>query len=147
MMGEVVQCTNKENRPINTKLAYDYKAAEFYQFCNHFSGHIPIALWYTMTHEKLYAFLVYHAYREQRQQGGGKRNSDGMRLLVEFDPVEYDEIFCTYCAIDLNKEDVCVPDPENPVGYDCMNTYKSVVRKIWETQVENWMANSHPSQQ
>ena len=134
-MGEVVQRTNAENRRSNTKAAYDPKVEEYYQFCNHFAHHIPLAMRYTVTHEKLYAFLVYQAFREQRTRGGGKRRSDGTRPPAQFDPLEYEQIFSTYCAIDLTKEDVRIPDPENPVAYDCLNTYKSVVRKIWETQV------------
>ena len=58
MMGEVVQCTNKENRPINTKLAYDYKAAEFYQFCNHF-----ICSWIYMSNFCCWDFSYLLCYR------------------------------------------------------------------------------------
>ena len=86
-MGEVVQRTNAENRRSNTKAAYDPKVEEYYQFCNHFAHHIPLAMRYTVTHEKLYAFLVYQAFREQRTRGGGKRRSDGTHPPAQFDPL------------------------------------------------------------
>jgi hypothetical protein len=136
MMARVVQQTNMQNRKKNTALAYDPKCEEFYRFCDYHSKHHPEALRYTVNANRLFAFLTYHAFREQRQRGGkkGRKNEDDENRNAEFDPQEYDRIIATYGALDLTNADVTIPDPANPIGADAMNTYKSAVRKIWESQ-------------
>jgi hypothetical protein len=128
----VVARTNEQNRRPNTKKAYDPKVQEFYDFCNHYAGREHQQSRYTVTANKVFSFLFYQAYRTQRR-GGGKRQADRTARETAFDPLEFDEIQRSMGSLDMS-EGARMPDPDNPVGADVMNTYKAVLRKIFETQ-------------
>jgi hypothetical protein len=58
-----------------------------------------------------------------------------------FDPSEFNEILKMYGELHILNPDVSIPDPKNGLAYDQMNTYRSAVRKIWETQVSDGANN------
>jgi hypothetical protein len=140
-MDQVVQQTNQQNRPLNTAAAYDPKTAEWDAFCNHYYQHQPLQSRYsTVRQDKLYAYPVYHAYREQRKRGG-TRVAGGIREAVVFDPSEFNEILKMYGELDMLNPDVSiVPDPKNGLACDQMNTYRSAVRKIWSSSSARFRA-------
>jgi hypothetical protein len=53
--------------PKNTRLAYDSKAREFLGFCKCVYGNMESYNVCTVTEEKLFAFLFYQAYRNERK--------------------------------------------------------------------------------
>jgi len=133
VMAMVVQQTNQQNRKINTAKAYDPKKAEWNAFCNCYMSHQDLSTRYTVTSDKCFAFLTYHAFREQRQRGG-KKFVGGSRPPTEFDPSEFNAIIKTYGELNLLNPNVSIPDPKKPLGHDALNTYKSVVRYIHDGQ-------------
>ena len=135
IMAQAVQQINLSNRRQNTASAYDPKADEWDAFCSHYASGEQLATRYTVTSDKLYAFLCYQAFRNQRKRGGGKRQSDGSRPKAEFDPQEFEGIFTRYGAAVNSMDGEPIPDPEKPVGYDTVHTYKCVARNIWLSQV------------
>jgi hypothetical protein len=132
-LSMVIARTNEQHRRVNTKKAYDPKVTEYYEFCNHYAALEHVQSRFTVTSNKAFSFLFYQAYRTQRNRGGGKRQADGTRRPASFDPLEFEEIQRSMGSLDMT-EGASMPDPENPVGADVMNTYKSVVRKIFDNQ-------------
>jgi hypothetical protein len=122
VMAETVRQVNLASRRPNTAKAYDPKAREFYDFCNYKYQLLPIDQRYTVTAEKLRAFLTYQAFREKRKRGGRKRG-----VSESFDSAEYNAICTRYCAAlaKLQESGTPIPDPENPLGYSAINTYCS----------------------
>jgi hypothetical protein len=97
------------------------------------------SLRYTVTTGKMYEFLFYHSMRNKyKQVGKRKKGAHG------FDSNDFDIVLQVYgCLVDSSSasSSADVPDPKNPVGYDLVNTYKSVVYNIWMTQVANQSNN------
>jgi len=88
-----------------------------------------------VTQEKLFDFLFYHAFRNKYPVGGSTRqNAHGFKAL------DYDVVRTFYAAhVKYQVENPTdegheIPDPDDPLGYDAVNTYKAVVLNIWSEQ-------------
>ena len=103
----------------NTRLAYDPKKVEWYDFCR-LTCNDNIG---TVTPEKCYKFLFYQAFRNKRTA------SKPHKLTLQ----EFNEIFSLYNERVANDQDI--PDPENPICYSTLNTYRASVKEIWSEQV------------
>jgi hypothetical protein len=123
----------------NTKKAYAPKVNEFKGFCDHCYGFLAESMRYTVDPERLYRFLFYHVFREKKEALGRKRGES-----AAFDPEDYDRVLVTYSGL-LSTLSVTVgegvstenvPDPQKPLGYDQINTYRSAVKGYWGQQYE-----------
>ena len=93
---------DQDNRADGTDAAYGPKEREWYQYCDSIivrqelhthqktnKRDLPQNVTtqiYTVTPDKLYNFIFYHAHRAQRPRGGRRRRDDEIR----FDPDDYD---------------------------------------------------------
>ena len=60
-------------QPGNTKNCYDPKTVEYHQYCNFRFWHLDETQRYVVTSNKLWEFLFYASFREQRPRGGNSR--------------------------------------------------------------------------
>lgn len=144
----IVHQINRKTRRANTAAAYDPKAEEWGQFVDtvYCSQHASIR--YTVTSEKLYRFLFYHAFRNKynrkRKHGSGKTNMSKHGFNYE----DYTRVVGTYTKaaeayaervrtklVDADVEQFEPPEPDDPVGYDQINTYLFTVQNIFKQQV------------
>jgi hypothetical protein len=134
LLSRIVGQVTHQSRGENTPLAYDPKQAEFYTYCDHAYLGVHEQSRYTVTSIKLFDFLFYHSFRNQYPRGGGTRGK-----AHGFDITDYDHVRTTYASymqtmiLDPTGE-YEIPDPEKPVGFDCINTYKAVVFGVWSEQ-------------
>jgi hypothetical protein len=136
----VVKHINLAHRKTNTMSAYDPKAKEYEAFCDHAFSYMPRSSRYTVDGDKMFSFLFYHAMRDKYTVGGRNRGAHG------FSGADYDAVWQKYtplvgilrandgnCPTEVQNN---FPEPQNPLGYDQLNTYKAVVRGIHAEQVE-----------
>jgi hypothetical protein len=129
VMEEAVAAINMANRKSNTAAAYDPKSIEWDEFCRHAHAGEHDAMKFIVTGDKLAKFLRYHAFRNKRKQGGRKK---GYRAV--FDGAEYDSIvqsMAEHLRLKRANPEHEIPDPEDPIGYDLLNTYTSTVYNIY----------------
>lgn len=145
-MQTVVREINLNNRKTNTRLAYDPKVAEYEAFCDYVYPHVAQSTRYTVDSNRLFKFLFYHSMRNKYNIGGAKTTGHH-----GFDAADYDRVWQSYQLsverlrqFSLSGENVpddvlksLFKDPEKPIGYDQLNTYKAVVRGVWESQVQS----------
>ena len=131
-LAQVVRNFTVAHRPQNTQKAYDPKNDEYVDFCNHAYSSHGISTRYTVTTEKLFLFLFYHAFREQYKRGGMNHGRAHGFSGSDYDYVQ--ETWATYQSQFDAGTLTEIPDPANPVGWDTINTYKAVVYNIWEEQ-------------
>jgi hypothetical protein len=100
VMAQTVRQVNLASRCPNTANAYDPKAREYYDFCNHKYLLLPIDQRYTVTSDKLWSFLTYQAFRERRKRGGRKKG-----VVESFDLAKYDMIRTKYTVALKNLQE------------------------------------------
>ena len=116
--------------PENTKLAYEPKINEFKSFCRFAFGSHGAQDLYVITNEKVRYFMFYQCFRNKRQQG--KTRSAAEEEDSRFDPADFTAVITKYGSISDRSN---IPDPENPLGFDQVNTYKAALLKLFERQV------------
>jgi hypothetical protein len=139
-MRQAVYNIDDQNKKSNTKIAYTPKEAEFFQYCNHRwkNNFNALTTLYTVTFIKVHEFIFYQSMRGCRKRGGKKRKA-GMETVDDaFDGVEFDDI--------MNKHKFSAasapwPEPERPLGYDQVNTYKASLRNLHDRQVADNINN------
>ena len=129
-------------RKSNTTIAYENRGKEFVEFCAHV--YCRDAVVDTVTPDKLYRFLFYHAYRASKKSSGKRKakpdddddnNQNDDDRFIHFDAAEYDHIWKNHQDFLNGKENVSKPDdPPNPVGPQTLTTYRSAVHHLWEIQ-------------
>jgi hypothetical protein len=125
----------------NTKKAYAPKVKEFKGFCDHAYPFLNESLRYTVDTDRLYRFLFYHVFREKKASKGRKRGES-----AAFDPADYQLVLATYSGLlstlaltvgtGVSTEVENIPDPQQPLGYDQINTYRSAVKGYWGQQYD-----------
>lgn len=146
--GSIVERLHKKNRKPNTALAFDPKAREWFQYCKDVYCHEAEYQRYTVTSDKLHNFLFYHAFRNKynRKEQNGEKTNKGEH---GFDFQDYQDVTSKYVKHYeeyLNKirkgelqpdddDDATMPEPSNPIGQACMNTYLHAVKNIYKKQV------------
>ncbi len=108
----------EDGRPPNTQKAMDPKIPEFFQFCELV---FPNKMFkYNLTFDKVYKFMYYQSFREQKPRGGKKKtgNIDGNLFDLEV----YREIL-SHFQHDLDPESAEAiaryPQPTKPIGRCC----------------------------
>ena len=149
-METAVHSINVVHRKPNTKAAYDPKMAEYEQYCDYKFNYEPAATRYTVTGDKVFEFLFYHAMRNKYSVGGpGKKTRNG------FQEDDFEHVMGTYkegvkkigelrdagTEIDDATKKKLFKDPENPLRHQQVNTYKATLLKIFKMQVQK-KANS-----
>jgi hypothetical protein len=116
-------------------MEYDPKVHEFRAYCNHRMYNKDPATKYTITYIKTHEFMFYQAMRPRRKRGG-KREQD---KLPTFDCKESDHILSEYHYCGCTQEDLA--EPEKPLGYAQLNTYKAAVHSFHDEQVADNINN------
>jgi hypothetical protein len=140
-MREAIFKMQEQRCPKNTSLAYSPKIGEFIQFCDYKYSRHDASSRYIVTCEKIYTFLFYQCMRDKRKRGGyrKKKKSEDVEevdtaLATTFSPSDFKAVIKKYSSTtDAGLADW--PEPDNPVGYDTINTYKSSIKNLWERQV------------
>ena len=133
----VVQTMSKAARKNNSRLAYDPKEKEYMDFCDHCFGALPPSYRYTLDFERAYRFLFYQAFRSKRSLKGLKKGN-----AIGFLSSEYDSILHSYSQyISAGQAapngQLNIPIPENGLGAQQVNTYRTVLWRIHCQQLEN----------
>ena len=117
-----------------TNLAHRPKIEEFYAFCNIACIDEEIGTRYLVTESKLYRFLWYHAFCEQKGRGGKKRGANGDFKEPEppaFNARVYRDLLAKYEGL---PDDSSPPDPKNPIGKEALSQYKNALKHLHHMQ-------------
>jgi hypothetical protein len=117
-----------EYRPAATAKAYDAKLDEYFGYCEEFylgSPHFGEST-YQVTEEKVFKFMWYQCYREQKPRGGRRRRI-GEEVPPVFNREEYRRVQLEYAA-DLNKV------PVKPIGSSAMTQYMAAITELLSKQ-------------
>ena len=108
-----------DGTPANTARAYDPKAKEWVNYCDHTyhanGSEVAHTSKYLVTEEKFFGFLFYQSRRPKRSPG----------KPVIFNGEEYNEYISDPSLI-----------AKNPVGWSCINQYRSAVMLIFQNQIQ-----------
>ncbi|KAJ3220917.1 hypothetical protein HDU78_000757, partial [Chytriomyces hyalinus] len=124
-----------EHMPVNMRLAYDRKGAEFLAYCRDIFAEQAIPI--TVTKEKLFGFLYYQAHRLQRKRGKKRGGS-----AVVFNRDEFNNVMRTSesgrqsHAPESGEESI---ENTKKAAYKTLNQYYCLILKIWQGQVDTWM--------
>jgi Centromere DNA-binding protein complex CBF3 subunit, domain 2 len=121
----------EELRPENTAKAQDPKVMEYFHFCDIHYGHDPYR--YSLECNKVYRFMWYQCFREQKQKGGTKAARIARTRGEYFNNEEYEAVMAQFqngprTAFDL-------PQPTKAIGKCTYDAYKAVFRKIYKVQI------------
>lgn len=127
-LQKAVEQMTWECRPENTKLAYDGKINEFYQFCD--ALHPTDKFSHAVESGKVWNFIFYQCMRPKRKRGGAKtRGADVDTFVLS----EYETVMAGYKSW-FADQSVSPPEPPDPVGKSCMAQYKAAIHQIHNEQ-------------
>ncbi|KAJ3398967.1 hypothetical protein HDU80_008411 [Chytriomyces hyalinus] len=118
--------------PVNTRLAYDRKGAEFLAYCRDIFAEQAIPI--TVTEEKLFGFLYYQAHRPQCKRGKKRGGS-----AVVFNRKEFNFVMHTSSQQSHTSEPVEQSDENSAIkkaAYKNLNQYYCTILKIWQGHVD-----------
>lgn len=125
------------SRPANTAKAIDPKMEEYFQFCDAIYPNDQYG--YCLVYEKVYRFMWYQVFREQKPRGGKRSQlQNGMR----FDKEKYEELMDRFREC-CNSGSDCWPVPKNPTGKSVFTAYKNVFRVIHKAQTAARVTGLH----
>ena len=118
-------------RPTNTARAQDPIVLEYFQFCDYQYQQDPYK--YILDCNKVYRFMWYQCFREQKKKGGTKEQRQARKDGKYFNNEEYEIVMAEFrngprTAFDL-------PQPLKPVGKCTVTAYKAVFRKIYKVHL------------
>ena len=120
----------------NTWLVYEPKQKEYKAYCDIVCAREPDHCRQTVTHDKIYDFMLYVSFRPKKRQGKRKH---GEPVPPLFDHELYKNV--KEMIKDGSYENV-----KNPIGYQVFQTYKSAIWNLWDEQVgansnaiDNWL--------
>ena len=130
-MSRSLNRLTNSRRPENTKKQMDPKLFEFIQYCHLVYPNDPFPT--HITFEKVFPFVFYQAFREQRDPS--KRRKKGQP--VQFNKEEFDYMQRLFrqngVATDIDPNDF--PLPLKPVGYEAWKQYRVVIKNLFNEQV------------
>ena len=137
ILEQTVLAIQREYTPDNSNDIYDNKTKEYFQFCDHC---YPTDNYNKVLEaNKLYRFMFYQAFRNQKKRGGKRVTENSIR----FDPVDYNLITTKYQTWKLGNSNVEPPEPALPVQNSTMDQYKAVFRKLHKQQSAQRVTSSH----
>lgn len=132
VLNAIVHQIEDENRGLNTKAAYFPKINEYQAYCDHvYKDDVNK---YHLNQKRMFNFIFYQAFREQKTRGGKRCEQPPL-----FDKVMYDAVVSKYKTWQENHAsssnyETC-PEPQKPVHYQTITTYRAALRKVWQVQV------------
>jgi Centromere DNA-binding protein complex CBF3 subunit, domain 2 len=130
-LEQTVLHLREDIRPGNTAKTQDPKVKEYFQFCDIHYGHDPYK--YNLDCNKVYRFMYYQCFREQRKKGGTKAERAARAAGHFFDNDEYEAVMAHFRDGPRTASDL--PQPEKPISYCTVSAYKAVFRKIYKVQI------------
>lgn len=120
----------EDMRPENTQKAMDPKAKEYFAFCDLVYPNDPFK--FTLDYMKVYKFMYYQSFREQKQRGG-KKQQGGNEL---FDLELFHELMAQFASYDPDSPEALgnYPRPTRPIGKATFDQYKAVFRRLYKVQ-------------
>jgi Centromere DNA-binding protein complex CBF3 subunit, domain 2 len=118
-------------RPANTARTQDPKVLEYFGFCDVHYSHDPYK--YVLESNKVYRFMWYQSFREQRKRGGTKGERAARASGHYFDSAEYDTIMAGF--MNGPHSLLSCPEPNMPIGACTFEAYKAIFRKIYKVQI------------
>ena len=134
MLNANLECTvltmQEDMQPENTQKAMDPKAKEFFTYCDVVYGNDPFK--YILEYTKVYKFMYYQSFREQKKRGGKMTGGEKDYFDVEV----YNELMGQFNGYDPDSPDAVnnYPRPEKPIGKATFDQYKAVFRKLYKVQ-------------
>jgi Centromere DNA-binding protein complex CBF3 subunit, domain 2/Transcriptional activator of glycolytic enzymes len=143
LLEETILEMREEGRPANTAKTMDNKIREFFQFCDLQYPNDPYN--YILEFEKVYRFMFYQSFREQKKRGGSKQERLARAQGDYFDNELYVSIVSRFNSIPDEGPDVprLFPIPKNPIGVSTFDMYKAVFRKIYKVQLARKVNERH----
>jgi hypothetical protein len=130
-LEQTVLHLREELRPVNTAKAQDPKVLEYFQFCDIHYSHDPYR--YVLECNKVYRFIWYQCFREQRKKGGTKAEREARAEGQYFNNEEYETVMAEFRNGPRTGFDL--PQPKKPIGKCTLDSYKAVFRKIYKVQI------------
>ena len=127
-MEQLTMKIREDDRPANTRSAYDNKTTEFYQFCDFYAPDDPFRR--HLTYDKAHQFMWYTTFREQKKQGGRKKGPNQRFFDVE----EYQELIKNHFDDNLRAKGTH-PVPKRPISKSLFDQYKACLKNIWLEEV------------
>jgi Centromere DNA-binding protein complex CBF3 subunit, domain 2 len=132
-MTEFVHNTRNTGRPVNSQRVYEPKINEFEQFCD--LNYSRDAYKYNVDNNKVYHFMFYQAFREQKKRGGNKaQRANGS----QFNQEEYKRITGSFFN---NESEVPYPSPKRPIMEATFAAYKAVIKSLHTEQRTRGVCN------
>ncbi|CAB9518360.1 unknown protein [Seminavis robusta] len=142
-MAAFIKDTRKALVPTATDKAYNPKIAEWEDFCRKVYAHDKFM--YNMTWQKVFWFMFYQAFREQKSRGGNKkRRTEG----AIFDHDDYKKVVGVFFRgngetgetennnqqqprepPNPNAADFAFPQPQKPIGEQMFNGHSTSMSK------------------
>ena len=123
--------------PEATSKQYDPKIREYKAFCDHAYSNDTFP--HSLTKWKLYRFMYYQSFREQKKRGGRRRNPPPI-----FDAQEYDRIISYYHTNNEASSETMLtnmPNPKKPIKAMMFEAYKSALRRYHRTLQNEGLCN------
>jgi Centromere DNA-binding protein complex CBF3 subunit, domain 2 len=119
----------EDMRPENTRKSMDPKALEFFAYCDLVYPNHPFK--YQLEYMKVYKFMYYQCFREQKRRGGKKGE-----MQERFDLETYRGLMNNFIGYSPDSEAALdnYPRPTKPVGKATYAQYFAVFRKIYMVQ-------------
>jgi hypothetical protein len=137
ILEQAVLAIQREYTPDNSNDIYDNKTKEYFQYCDYC---YPTDNYNKVLEaNKLYRFMFYQAFRNQKKRGGKR----GTENSIRFDPVDYELVTKTYQTWMLGNSNAEPPEPKIPVQNSTMDQYKAVFRKVHKQQSAQRVTSSH----
>jgi hypothetical protein len=125
-LEQAVFSIRNKDKPKNTRKTQEPKIKEFYHFCELVYPH-ERHFKYNLTAEKVYKFMVFQAFREQKKRGGDA-NKSRLECGEYFDLVQYELIMEVYGS--RSGGNASYPSPQNPIGAKAIESYRAVMKQI-----------------
>jgi Centromere DNA-binding protein complex CBF3 subunit, domain 2 len=130
-LEQTVLHLREAERPTNTAKSQDPKVKEFFDFCDIHYSRDPYK--YNLDCNKVYRFMWYQCFREQRKKGGTKVQRTARANGKYFDNDEYEAVMSSFRNGPRTASDL--PQPDKPIGSTTVSAYKAVFRKIYKVQI------------
>jgi hypothetical protein len=128
-LEQTVLRITSEYRPDSTSSIYDAKSQEYFQYCTSLYPNDPYAM--VLGQYKVYRFIFYQSFRDQKKRGGSKESRTNGTRFVRSD---YDAVMAKYQGWMDSADGSSPPEPAKPVGKQTIDQYKAVLRWVYKNQ-------------
>lgn len=129
VLEQAVQAVRRVYRVESANVLYDSKTQEYFNFCDYVYPNQPYGK--VLTADKVYKFMFYQSFREQKQRGGPRGTVESRN---RFDDVAYDRILLQYQSW-MSDTGTDPPEPTKPVKLSTIDQYKAIFRQLYKQQL------------